>query len=144
MKIRMNRTAVGNAPVRSKIVSWDANGPLWLRIVQALGCPAARRAGLGMLALMAVLCLATCWVQVALLGGSAGQGSWLVGWGGQPGMTCDRYFRDGIWRADIRTTLEVVQYVFSPDLGPWGPPALPLPVPFLSATTNQGTSKSHV
>ena len=144
MKICMNRTAVGNALARSKTGSRDANGPLWRRIVEALACPAARWAGLGMLTLMAVLCLATIWVPVASRGGSAGQGGWLVGWGGQPGLTCDRYFKDGLWRADIRTTLEVVQYVFSPDLGPWGPPVLPQPVPFLSATTNQGTSKSHV
>jgi hypothetical protein len=130
--------------VRSNIGPQDSNGPLWLRIVQALGCPVARWAGFGMLTLIAVLCLATCWAPVAPLGASSGQGSWLIGWGGTPGMTCDWYFRHRQWRPDIRTTLEVVHYVFSPDLVPWGPPVLPQPVPVLSATTNRGPSKSHV
>jgi hypothetical protein len=109
----MNRTGVGSTP-RSKSGPQDPEDPLWLRALQALACPAAQWAGLGMLTLIAVLCLATCLAPVALVNVSTGQVSWLVGWGGTPRMTCDWYFRHGQWRADISTTLQVVRFVLSP------------------------------
>jgi hypothetical protein len=55
-------------------------------------------------------------------------------------MTWGRYLREGQWKADVRTALEELQYILSPDLDNPSPPVLPQPAPVLSAATNSGTN----
>jgi hypothetical protein len=55
-------------------------------------------------------------------------------------MTWGRYLRGGQWKADLRTTLEELRYILSPDLDNWSQPILPPPAPVLSAATNSGTN----
>jgi hypothetical protein len=144
MKMSMDTTAVGSASVRSKCRRQDTNGPLWLRLVQALVSPAARWAGLGMLTLNVLVCLVACWFPGSPPGTATGQSSSLVSWGYPPGMTSDWYLKHRQWRADLRTTLEVAKYVFSPEFDSWGSPDLRQTGPFLSATTNHGTTLPSV
>jgi hypothetical protein len=140
----MKRTVIESAPVPSHNGRQCARYPLWPRIVRALASPAAWWSCFAMLMLFGVLHLAICLLPLASLHNSASPTTKLIGWGYQPGMTCNWYLRHGQWRADLRTSMEIVRYVFSTDLDYSASPLQPNTMPYLSATTNWGTNMPRV
>jgi len=125
--------------VRSNRGPQGANRSRRTRTIQILANPRTPWVGLAILTLITGLLVETRWAPRSAGVTSAGSASGLLAQG-PPRMTWGRYLREGQWKADVRTALEELQYILSPDLDNPSPPVLPQPAPVLSAATNSGTN----